>query len=272
MAQWQDLSWPHADCSRVPYPVFTEAAIFAREQARIFRGPIWCYAALDAEIPSPGDYKTTFIGDTPVVVVRGIDGELCAFVNRCAHRGTLLVRDLRGNADDFTCIYHHWCYDQRGNLIGVPFLRGLKGKGGMPQAFDMAEHGLRTVLVDSYAGLIFVSFDETVEPLADFIDAPMRTFLDRVLAQPIEIIGYTRQRIPGNWKLYFENLHDVYHAGLLHQQSIVFGQFRSTPGRRNHVRQGSPPQGDPTRSTQAMRPMIRKKPINTLTGSMAHIR
>ena len=56
----------------------------------------------------------------------------------------------------------------------------------------------------------------------------MRTFLDRVLAQPIEIIGYTRQRIPGNWKLYFENLHDVYHAGLLHQQSIVFGQFRST--------------------------------------------
>ena len=228
MTEWRDLSWPREDCSRVPYPVFSETEIFALEQERIFRGPVWCYAALGAEIPSPGDYKTTLIGDTPIVVVRGKDGEFCAFVNRCAHRGTLLVRDLTGNANDFTCIYHHWCYDQKGQLIGVPFLRGLKGKGGMPQDFNMADHGLHTLLVDTYAGLIFVSFDENVEPLPDFIDAPMREFLDRVLAKPIEIIGYSRQRIPGNWKLYFENLHDVYHAGLLHQQSTVFGQFRST--------------------------------------------
>ena len=228
MAEWRDLSWPHEDCSRVPYPVFNEAEIFDLEQERIFRGPIWCYAALEAEIPNPGDYKTTFIGDTPIVVVRGQDGALCAFVNRCAHRGTLLVRDLTGNTDDFTCIYHHWCYDQKGNLIGVPFLRGLKGKGGMPEDFNLADHGLHTLLIDTYAGVIFVSFDETVEPLIEFMDAPMREFLDRVLEKPIEIIGYTRQRIPGNWKLYFENLHDVYHAGLLHQQSTVFGQFRAT--------------------------------------------
>ena len=164
------------------------------------------------EIPGPGDDKTTYIGDTPVVVIRTDDGGLSAFVNRCAHRGTLLVRDTLGNAKDFTCVYHHWNYDQKGNLIGVPFLRGLKGKGGMPKDFELADHGLRTLGVDAYAGVVFVSFDETVEPLVDYLDAPMREFLDRVLGKPLEILGYTRQRIPGNWKLYFENLHDVYHG------------------------------------------------------------
>ena len=228
MTRWQELSWPREDCSRVPYPVFSDPEIFAREQARIFRGPVWCYAALEAEIPNPGDYKTTFIGDTPVVVARTGSGTLSAFVNRCAHRGTLLVRDVMGHTDDFTCIYHHWCYDLAGNLIGVPFRRGLNGKGGMPEEFAMADHGLQVLQVDSYAGVVFVSFDEHVEPLLDFIDRPMRGFLDSVLAKPIEIIGYTRQRIPGNWKLYLENPHDVYHAGLLHQQATVFGQFRGT--------------------------------------------
>ena len=228
MAERHALSWPRDDCSRVPYPVFSDGEIFELEQERIFRGPVWCYAVLEAEIPAPGDYKTTFIGDTPVVVIRGDDGAPAAFVNRCAHRGTLLVRDLAGHADDLTCVYHHWCYDRQGRLIGVPFLRGLHGKGGMPKDFSMADHGLHRLLTDSYAGVVFVSFDDSVEPLRDFMDAPMREFLDRVLDRPIEILGYTRQRIPGNWKLYFENLHDVYHAGLLHQQSTVFGQFRAT--------------------------------------------
>ena len=87
----------------MPYGVFTSREVFEREQERIFRGPVWCYLALEAEIAEPGAYKTAYIGDTPVVVCRGNDGALNAFVNRCAHRGTLLVRDLAGTAGDFTC-------------------------------------------------------------------------------------------------------------------------------------------------------------------------
>ena len=156
-------TWPRDDFSRVPYEVFTQPEIFAREQERIFRGPIWCYLALEAEVPNPGDYKTAFIGNTSVVLCRNAQGQLSAFVNRCAHRGTLLVRDLAGTTDDFTCIYHHWCYDLDGNLIGVPFLRGLKGKGGMPPEFDMKQNGLRRLRVDSYKGVVFCSFSDAAE-------------------------------------------------------------------------------------------------------------
>lgn len=223
-----DVHWPRADYSRVPYEVFLDPSYHALEQERIFRGSTWLYLGLEAELPRPGDYKATVAGDTPVVVARADDGSLHAFVNRCAHRGTLLVRAQFGNTKDFTCVYHHWCYDQRGNLIGVPFLRGLKGRGGMPRDFKMDEHGLRTLVVESFAGVIFATFDPSVEPLESYLDAPMCDYLKRMFRKPITILGYSRQRIPANWKLYYENGQDAYHAGLLHQMSATFGLFRST--------------------------------------------
>ena len=228
MQNWSDLRWPKNDFSAVPYPVFYDREVFNAEQERIFRGPLWCYAALQAEIPNPGDYKSTFVGDTPIVVNRAGDGTVHAFVNRCAHRGTLLVRDQFGNRDDHTCIYHHWCYDLEGNLIGVPFLRGLKGKGGMPGDFRMAEHGLRKLKVATYSEVVFVSFHDDPEPLADYLDEPMRETIDRLFPRPIEVLGYMRQLIPGNWKLYFENLMDAYHGGLLHQFQTTFAIARNT--------------------------------------------
>ena len=112
MVHPQTHDWPEVDFSRVPYSVFVDQEVHELEQQRIFRGRVWAYACLEAEVPGSGDYQTTYIGDTPVVVVRADDGSLTAFVNRCAHRGTLLVRTTSGTAKDFTCIYHHWCYDR----------------------------------------------------------------------------------------------------------------------------------------------------------------
>lgn len=91
---------------RVPYGVFTEPGYYDREQERIFRGPHWSFVALEAEIPNSGDYKTTFVGDTPVIVMRGAEGAVHVTVNRCAHRGALVVRDLRGNRSSLECVYH----------------------------------------------------------------------------------------------------------------------------------------------------------------------
>ncbi|MEW6301756.1 MAG: Rieske 2Fe-2S domain-containing protein, partial [Thermodesulfobacteriota bacterium] len=76
------LAWPRAEGARVPYQVFLDPAIYAQEQERVFRGPTWNYVALEAELPRPGDFKATFVGDTPVVVTRGREGSLHAFVNR----------------------------------------------------------------------------------------------------------------------------------------------------------------------------------------------
>ena len=222
------LIWPAADFSRVPYPVFLDQGVYEREQARIFQGPVWCFLAFEAEVPLPGDFKCVFVGDAPVVVTRAEDGSVCAFLNSCSHKGTRLVREPRGNAASHTCIYHHWCFDPKGNLIGVPFQRGVGGHGGMPESFDRARHGLRTLKTASYRGLVFGSFDADVEPLEEYLDRPVLDFLDRYLSKPIEVLGQLRQRLPSNWKAYWENVADGYHSGLLHQLPVIFGIHRLT--------------------------------------------
>ena len=228
MGNGKEPIWPAADFSRVPFTVFTDQDVFDREQDRVFHGPVWCYLALEAELPNPGDYITTFVGNTQVVVTHAEDGGFHAFINRCAHRGTTVVRNLAGNANDFTCIYHHWCYDLKGNLIGVPFERGMNGEGGMPEDFDKADHGLTLLRLARRSGVLFGSMDPDVESFEDFAGPRVLEFLDDMFDKPIEILGYWRQRMPSNWKLYYENLNDAYHAGLLHQFQASTGVFRAT--------------------------------------------
>jgi anthranilate 1,2-dioxygenase large subunit len=220
--------WPNADYTRTPYRVFTDEAIHEREMARIFRGPTWNYLALEAEIPEPGCFKTVQVGNVPVVVSRTPQGEVAAFVNRCAHRGATVVREEFGRADNHPCIYHQWNYDSAGSLCGVPYRRGLNGSGGYPADFKPTEHGLQRLRVALYKGLIFGSFSEDAPDLIEYLGPNIVMHLDRIFVKPVKVLGYHRQRISANWKLYFENIKDPYHAGLLHTFMATFGVYRST--------------------------------------------
>jgi anthranilate 1,2-dioxygenase large subunit len=212
----------------VPYWLYHDPAIYKAEQERIFKGPTWCYVGLEAEFPNVGDFRTTFVGDTPVIVNRAQDGRIHAMVNRCAHRGAVVRREPRGNAQDHICIYHRWCYALDGKLLGLPFSRGLKGKGGMGPDFSPADHGLQALKVASYAGVIFASFSQDMEPLETYLGPAITAHLDRLFHKPIHILGYQRQRIHGNWKLYPENQRDMYHASLLHEFMSTFSINRFT--------------------------------------------
>jgi anthranilate 1,2-dioxygenase large subunit len=218
--------FPRTDGSRVPYSVFTAPEVYALEQERIFRGPTWSFLGLAAEIPKPGDFKSTYIGETPVVMTRAEDGTLAAWVNRCAHRGAQVCRLRRGNALNHTCVYHQWNYGTKGNLQGVPFRRGQKDMTGMPKDFEPSKHNLRQLRVDSYAGLVFATFSDTVADLPDYIGPVMRPFVDRIFNRPIEYLGCTRQYSNSNWKLYMENVKDPYHASLLHLFHTTFNILR----------------------------------------------
>lgn len=211
----------------VPYRVFTDPSFYDREQRKIFRGETWSFVALEAELPAPGDYKTTYIGDTPVVVVRDADG-INVVENRCAHRGALICRDLRGHANDLQCVYHQWAYDLKGNLIGVPFRRGIRGQGGMPAEFDMRRHSLHRLRVETINGLVFATFSPTTQPLRSYLGPLVVEHIERILSKPIKVLGDQRQYIHGNWKLYAENVRDPYHASLLHLFHNTFGLYRST--------------------------------------------
>jgi anthranilate 1,2-dioxygenase large subunit len=222
------VCFPRADGSRIPYKVYNSQEIYQLEQERIFRGPVWSFVALEAEIPRPGDFKTTFVGDTPVVVTRNDDNSLSTWVNRCAHRGAMVCRWARGNARSHICAYHQWSYDTRGNLRGVPFRNGIKGLSGMPAGFDAKEHGLEHLRVESYRGLIFATFTERSPSLYDYLGASMRSGIDRIFHKPIAYLGCSRQYSNSNWKLYIENTRDPYHASLLHPFFSTFNLLRAT--------------------------------------------
>jgi len=224
-----EFQWPD-DVAKVPYWVYSSPEVYALEQERIFRGPTWNFVALDAELAKPFDWKSTYIGDTPVIVTRDGDGNVHAWVNRCAHRGALICRELRGNNETHTCVYHQWAYDSAGNLIGVPFRRGIAGKGGYPEDFKMSEHNAQKLRIAQHKSLIFATFSDDAPSLEEYLGQEMIRWIDRVFIEPVEFLGTARQFISSNWKLYTENTKDPYHASLLHLFHATFGVYRSSMG------------------------------------------
>ena len=220
-----ELVWP-ADEWQVPDWVYTDERIYAREQERIFFGRHWNFVGLECEVPKPGDYIRSYVGEVPVVVTRDADRGVHVFENRCAHRGAEYCREYRGNTERFVCPYHNWTYDLAGDLVAVPFRRGVKGKGGMPSGFDMAEHGLRKFKASAYRGVIFATACEDMEPVEDYLGPEIREHFDIIFDGTEQVLlGLHRNILPGNWKLYQENLKDPYHATLLHTYLTTFGLF-----------------------------------------------
>ena len=224
--------WKREGSSRIPFWAYTDADIYRRELERFFYSGHWCYVGLEAEIPNPGDFKRTVVGERSVIVARTQEGDISVVENVCAHRGVRFCRDKFGNRKDFTCPYHQWNYDLKGNLVGVPFRRGVKldGKinGGMPADFDTKEHGLTKLNVATRNGVIFASFDHDLPSLEAFLGPTILRYFDRVFdGRKLTILGYNRQRIPGNWKLMQENIKDPYHPGLLHTWFVTFGLWRA---------------------------------------------
>lgn len=222
------LRWQADDYTRVPYDVFQRDDVLAAEQSAIFQGPVWNFLGLEAEIPQPGDFKTTFVGRMPVVLSRDTDGEIYAFENRCAHRGALIRLENFGRATEHTCVYHAWRYDLQGSLRGVAFEKGVNGKGGMPEGFNRDAHGPRKLRTAVLSGLVFGSLHDDVPSLEDFLGDDVLARLERVLCKPVEVIGRFTQALPNNWKLYAENVRDTYHASLLHTFFATFGITRLT--------------------------------------------
>jgi phenylpropionate dioxygenase-like ring-hydroxylating dioxygenase large terminal subunit len=209
--------------TRVPYWVYQDEEVYRREQERVFRGATWNFLGLEAELPEPGDFKTTFVGEMPVVVTRDAGGSLRCFENRCAHRGSLLCLKDCGNAREFACVYHNWTYDLEGNLTGVAFRRGIQGRGGMPADARPESQAPRKLRVESFCGLMFGTLSDATPPVEKYLGAEVAARVRRVMKEPVKVLGGYSQVFPNNWKLYMDNVKDTYHASLLH---LFFTTFR----------------------------------------------
>ena len=221
-------SWPQEGWTRVPFWIYTDPEIYQRELETFFYGSSWNYVALDCEVPEPGHYKRSWIGERQVVVVRGKDDAIHVWENRCAHRGSRVCWQNKGRVDSFTCPYHQWNFALDGRLQGIPLKRGVLGKGGMPADFDTTAHGLKALKVHVEGGSIWASFDPDAPSFADYCGPDAHAYVQRLFrGRPLKLLGYNRQLINSNWKMYIENLKDPYHATLLHSFLITFGLWRA---------------------------------------------
>jgi salicylate 5-hydroxylase large subunit len=224
--------WENEGSSRIPFWAYTDDAVYKKELDRLFYKGHWSYIGLEAEVPNPGDFKRTVIGERSVVMTRDMEGELHVVENVCAHRGMQFCRERHGNKKELVCPYHQWNYSLKGDLQGVPFRRGVKqdGKvnGGMPKEFKTEDHGLTKLKVATRGGVVFASFDHEVESFEDYLGPTILSYFDRLFnGRKLTILGYNRQRIPGNWKLMQENIKDPYHPGLLHTWFVTYGLWRA---------------------------------------------
>lgn len=198
---------------RRPASVYVDAARFARERARLFRGrPL--LVGLGCELGRPGAFLTTWLGDVPAAVVRQPDGGLRGFVNACRHRGAPLLAGAGNGLDSIVCPYHAWCYGLDGALRSRPLEWGFDD-------VPAADCALHQVAVAERFGLVFAQADA-----GGGIDVDEALQGMEVELAEYRLEGYThfesRSRVwDFNWKLVLDTFTEPYHIPALHRRSIA---------------------------------------------------
>src|ERR1700733_13385406 len=222
--------------------IFIEPEIYQTELKQIF-ARCWLFLCHDSQIPQPGDFMTTYMGEDPVLVVRNSAGSVGAFLNVCRHRGNRLCRADDGNAASFICAYHGWTFGNDGRLTGVPNQRG-----GHHGTLNRDDWGLVPVAqLSNYKGLWFASFDPKAPSLREYLGEMawyIDTFVDR-REGGIEILATHKWVMPCNWKFPSENFGgDAYHVQWNHLSAVKVAFSRGvTANPHSAERMASPGNG-----------------------------
>ncbi len=206
---------------RVSRQVYSDESIFAFEIERIWN-KAWIYVGHESQVKEPGDYITTSIGLTPVIMVRNADTDgINVLINRCGHRGATVCEARHGSANNgiFKCPYHGWMFRSDGSLRSYPSPGGYKDVD-----FDASDpaFGMPNVSrVEMHRGFIFASLAEDGPGLKAFLGETIDTIdnmVDRAPDGEVEVTGKVchRFRHPCNWKFFTENLHDAMHPMIAH--------------------------------------------------------
>ena len=188
-------------------PEFHEA-----ELQHVFREN-WVFAAIEADIAAPNSLRPVTVGGAPVLLVRDSKSELRAFHNVCRHRGAMLATEPCAKVKRLMCPYHCWTYDLNGKLLATPHIGGHHQH--KHDDFDKSTHGLLSMPVAVWAGMVFVNVSGTAPAFDDWL-APL---IARWAPFDLSLLrhgGVIPFNVKANWKLAIENFAESYHLPNVH--------------------------------------------------------
>ncbi|MGE3691213.1 MAG: aromatic ring-hydroxylating dioxygenase subunit alpha [Novosphingobium sp.] len=191
---------------------YLDPARFEREHRALFRAlPI--LACLSVDLPGPGTFRTFDEAGAPMLLTRGKDGRVRAFLNICPHRASRVVREPSGKASRFTCRFHGWTFDANGACIGVPDEANFCGEIGDQKRLTECPAAERH-------GMIFVR--SAPGPEID-LEAHFGSF-DRDFAalgiEQAEIVHCDDLHVEANWKYGLDTFFETYHLNSLHRETF----------------------------------------------------
>jgi len=220
--------------AEVSREIFVNEQIYAEEQDKIF-ARAWLFVGHESQIPNPGDFVSSCMGEEAVILCRDRAGEVHVFLNSCRHRGMKVCRYDEGNTAVFTCPYHGWSYGTDGRLVGVPYFREA-----YHSTLDRSQWGLVEVAqLARYKSSVWATWDPSAPPFLEYLGG-FQSYLDLTLdgwdgsEGGSEVLGGVQKwLIPCNWKFPAENFSgDSYH-NISHRSVDLAGIGPSGSGRRD---------------------------------------
>jgi phenylpropionate dioxygenase-like ring-hydroxylating dioxygenase large terminal subunit len=204
--------------SHTPVEEYYDPVRYQREVSLLFRRhPIM--VAFSGQLRKAGDFVVHNDTGQPILVVRGTDGTLRAFLNVCRHRSASVeVKPCGSNKRAFVCPYHGWSYDLTGLLVGITDSAAFGD-------VDRSQYGLRRLKVAEKYGLVWVvpTALEQGEDAGLDIDSylgPLQVDLSGWNMQDWELHSSEPIRPRMNWKLVIDTFLELYHFRYLHPGTV----------------------------------------------------
>jgi len=157
-------------------------------------------------LPDIGSYVARDAAGTPLVAVRGEDGEIRVFRNACRHRG-MRVAQGSGKSRLFVCGYHGWAYQLDGRLSHIPH------EEGFPK-LDKSCHGLVAVEAKEQDGLVYVVQDATPGCWDALAEIPA------IIEPDQQVFTAGEYTVQANWKIFTEGFLEGYHIKPTHRDTF----------------------------------------------------
>lgn len=199
--------------ARRPASSFLDPGVFKREQERIFRR-LPMAVTVSAMLPEKGSVIAHDGYGVPLLLARGKDGVVRAFLNACQHKGAMLVEDCEHHKlARITCPYHAWTYGLDGALVGVPREETFKN-------LDKAERRLAELPCKEAGGIVWVILNRHAAPDFSLINADLSADLTSLGIGDMHLYGRQTFDLKANWKLVLEPFLEAYHVQRLHSKTV----------------------------------------------------